>query len=88
MNENDRHILMKFIARLDEDVEGLQFSPPEGEIREQLERLFAGNCSEEDKTLICDALRGHPEWIQWIADRVKAQRASNSAAKTEMPEDD
>lgn len=40
-------------------------------------RLFAGDCSDEDKTVICEALRDRPEWIHRVVDRVKAGRASN-----------
>lgn len=77
MNENDRQILMRFMERLEPDVEGREFAPPAGEMKERLENLLAGRCSETDRTALCEVLRGHPEWIQWVADRVKAARSGD-----------
>jgi hypothetical protein len=39
-----------------------------------LNKLLSGKLSAEEKRETCDLLRNEPEWVGWMADRVKARR--------------
>jgi hypothetical protein len=55
------------------EVEGHSSNPP-SEVEIVLNKLLSGKLSAEEKRETCDLLRNEPEWVGWMADRVKARR--------------
>jgi hypothetical protein len=75
MNDNDLQVVLQFLAQLEPEVAGHGCAPPPAELKERLECLMTGGCSDDDKAILCEAVRDHPGWIQWMAERVKERRA-------------
>lgn len=78
MNSNDLQAVMEFLASVQPEVSGRSYALPAGALKERLERLATGGDSDQDKAALCEEVRGHPEWIQWLAQRIKERRIDPS----------
>jgi hypothetical protein len=68
-------ILLKFLDRFDDEVQGREMTEPDGEARVRLERLARGTLPEREQDEVFALLDRKPEWIGWLARAVKALRA-------------
>ncbi len=66
--------VVRFLERAEAEVAGRGDLLPASDLRQQIERMVSGECSEEEKEQICEAVRDHPEWVKWMAEKVKAKR--------------
>ncbi len=67
-------ILLKFLERFDEEVQGRELSEPEGAAKTKLERLARGTLPDREQPEVFALLDRNPEWIGWLAQEVKALR--------------
>jgi anti-sigma factor RsiW len=49
----------------------------ESDLQERLERFADGLCDEQEREEICEALRGDPALVRWVAERVKQRRKAS-----------
>ncbi len=77
---NEFKTLMDFLEQVEPEVVGHAVQePPPLELRERLERFVAGNCVKTEIDAICILLRAEPQWVDWVADRVREQRRQEGA---------
>jgi hypothetical protein len=67
-------ILLKFLDRFDEEVQGRELSEPTEDAKIKLQRFARGTLSEEDQTEVFVLLDRNPEWTAWLAKEVKGLR--------------
>ncbi len=67
-------ILLKFLERFDEEVQGRELSEPDGEAKTKLECLARGTLPDREQPEVFALLDRNPEWIGWLAQEVKALR--------------
>ena len=70
-------ILLKFLERFDDEVQGREFSEPTEDTKIKLRDFARGTLSENDQTEIFVLLDGHPEWTAWLANEVKGLRQAS-----------
>lgn len=58
------------------EVEGHSANPPE-EMAVVLNKLLSGQLSTEEKRDTCDLLRNEPEWVGWMASKIKERRGES-----------
>lgn len=82
MEDEDLQVLIEFLSRWQPDVLGRSgLSTPHTEDAARLLRFASGQCSDEERMIVCSQLRLHPAWLRWLADRVKAsQRVAKSGS--------
>ena len=68
--------IFQLIENIDREVQGRSSQPP-GDVEMLLGKFVSGDLSPDEKKGACDVLRNEPEWMNWMADRVKALRAVN-----------
>jgi hypothetical protein len=68
-------ILLKFLERFDDEVQGRELSEPAEETKIKLKRLARGTLTEKEQTEIFILLDHHPDWTAWLAKEVKGLRA-------------
>ena len=69
-------VLLKFLERFDDEVQGRELSEPAEEAKEKLLRFARGSLPEKEQTEVFILLDRHPEWTAWLAKEVKGLRAS------------
>jgi hypothetical protein len=69
-------ILLKFLERFDDEVQGREQSEPAEETKIKLQRFARGALTEQEQTEIFILLDGHPDWTAWLAKEVKGLRES------------
>jgi hypothetical protein len=70
-------ILLKFLERFDDEVQGRELSEPADETKIKLQRFARGTLTEQEQTEIFILLDRHPDWTAWLAKEVKGLRASS-----------
>jgi hypothetical protein len=70
-------ILLKFLERFDDEVQGREVSEPTEDTKLKLRDLARGTLSESDQTEIFVLLDRHPEWTAWLANEVKGLRQAS-----------
>jgi hypothetical protein len=70
-------ILLKFLERFDDEVQGRELSEPAPEAKAKLQQLARGTLPEKDQELVFAQLDQHPDWIRWLATEVKTLRATS-----------
>jgi hypothetical protein len=70
------HVLLKFLERFDDEVQGRELSEPAEEAKDKLQRFARGTLPEKEQTEVFILLDHHPEWTAWLAKEVKGLRAS------------
>jgi hypothetical protein len=70
-------ILLKFLERFDDEVQGRELSEPAEETKNKLQRFARGTLTEDEQTEIFILLDRHPDWTAWLAKEVKGLRASS-----------
>jgi len=68
-------ILLKFLDRFDDEVEGRVLSEPAEETKTKLQRFARGTLSAEEQTEVFVLLDRNPEWTAWLAKEVKGLRS-------------
>ncbi len=69
------HILLKFLERFDDEVQGRELSEPGEDTKIKLQRFARGTLTDEEQTEIFILLDRHPDWTAWLAKEVKQLRA-------------
>jgi hypothetical protein len=69
-------ILLKFLERFDDEVQGRELSEPAEETKVKLQRFARGTLSQEEQTEVFVLLDRNPEWTAWLAKEVKGLRAN------------
>ena len=67
-------ILLKFLERFDDEVQGREISEPSEDAKTRLQRFARGTLPEDEQTEVFDLLDRHPEWTAWLAKEVKGLR--------------
>jgi hypothetical protein len=67
-------ILMKFLERFEDEVQGRELSEPSEDAKTRLERFARGKLPEDEQTELLVLLDRHPEWTAWLAKEVKGLR--------------
>jgi hypothetical protein len=70
-------ILLKFLERFDDEVQGRELSEPADDAKVKLQRFARGTLSEDEQTEIFVLLDRNPEWTAWLAKEVKAMRSGS-----------
>ena len=73
MKPNDIGVLFAFLGKFGPDAAGHETGHPQVEVA-LLERFSEGKCNARERQNVCDMLRLHPDWLRWLADRVKRKR--------------
>lgn len=68
-------ILLKFLDRFDDEVQGRELSEPAENTKVKLQRLARGTLSEEEQTEVFVLLDRNPDWTAWLAKEVKGMRS-------------
>jgi hypothetical protein len=69
-------ILLKFLERFDDEVQGRGLSEPPEDAKVRLQRFARGTLPEDEQTEVLVLLDLHPEWTAWLATEVKGLRGS------------
>jgi hypothetical protein len=69
-------ILLKFLERFDDEVQGRELSEPADEAKDKLQRFARGTLPEKEQTEVLILLDRHPDWTAWLAKEVKGLRIS------------
>jgi hypothetical protein len=67
-------VLLKFLDRFDDEVQGREKSEPAGETKVKLRRFARGTLPEPEQPEVFALLDRNPEWAAWLAEEVKGQR--------------
>jgi hypothetical protein len=67
-------ILLKFLERFDDEVQGRVLSEPAEETKIKLQHFAQGTLSEKEQTEVFVLLDRNPEWTAWLANQVKDMR--------------
>jgi hypothetical protein len=70
-------ILLKFLERFDDEVQGRELSEPPEDAKVRLQRFARGTLSEDEQTEVLVLLDRHPEWTAWLATEVKGLRGGS-----------
>jgi hypothetical protein len=68
-------ILLKFLERFDDEVQGRELTEPAEETKIRLRNFARGTLPEKEQTEIFILLDRHPDWTAWLAKEVKGLRA-------------
>lgn len=69
-------ILLKFLDRFDDEVEGRELSEPSEETKVKLQRFARGTLSQQEQTEVFVLLDRNPKWTAWVAKEVKEFRSA------------
>ena len=72
-------VLLKFLERFDDEVQGREMSEPDGDARVKLNSFARGTLPERDQREMFALLDRNPEWIGWLAREVKGLRVEERA---------
>jgi hypothetical protein len=67
-------ILLKFLERFDDEVQGRELTEPAEETKIKLREFARGTLPEKEQTEIFVLLDRNPEWTAWLAKEVKGLR--------------
>ena len=67
-------ILLKFLDRFDDEVQGRELAEPAEDTKLKLRDFARGTLSQKDQTDVFVLLDKNPEWTAWLANEVKGQR--------------
>ena len=67
-------ILLKFLERFDDEVQGREISEPSEDTKIRLQRFARGTLPEDEQDEVFVLLDRHPEWTAWLAKEVKGLR--------------
>jgi hypothetical protein len=70
-------ILLKFLERFDDEVQGREVSEPPEDAKIRLHRFARGTLPEDEQTEVLVLLDRHPEWTAWLATEVKGRRGGS-----------
>ena len=68
-------VLLKFLERFDDEVQGREVSEPAEETKIMLKRFAQGTLPEKEQTEVFVLLDRNPQWTAWLAKEVKGLRA-------------
>lgn len=71
-------ILLKFLERFDDEVQGRELSEPAGDVKTKLQRFARGALPQPEQTEVFGLLDQHPEWTAWLAKEVKGLRSEEA----------
>jgi hypothetical protein len=69
-------ILLKFLERFDDEVQGRELSEPAEDTKVKLRNFARGTLPEEQQTEVFVLLDRNPEWTAWLAKEVKGLRGA------------
>lgn len=67
-------ILLKFLERFDDEVQGREMLEPADDAKVKLQRFARGTLTETEQTEVFVLLDRNPEWTAWLAKEVKGLR--------------
>ncbi len=70
--------VFRFLARTGLEVEGRTLETPPLEVQEKLRRFAHGRGTPEERASICDLLRTRPDWLKWMVEIVRQNRAASA----------
>ena len=70
-------ILLKFLERFDDEVQGRELSEPGEETKIKLRNFARGTLPEKEQTEVFVLLDKNPEWTAWLAGEVKGLRGTH-----------
>jgi hypothetical protein len=70
-------ILLKFLDRYGDEVQGREVSDPTGEAKRKFERLARGTLPEHEQAEVFAMLDREPRWVAWLAREVKSLRGND-----------
>jgi hypothetical protein len=70
-------ILLKFLERFDDEVQGRELSEPAEDTKIKLRDFAQGTLPAKDQTEIFVLLDRNPEWTAWLAKEVKGLRPAS-----------
>lgn len=65
--------IFEFLGNCDQEVQGRSQKPP-AEIEAELMKLIGGDLSGEERLRAFELLRDEPQWIAWLAGKIKERR--------------
>ncbi len=69
--------LLRLLESLDGEVRGRESRQPPQEVETLLEKLLSGQLTgESEREEVFELLRREPDWLAWLAGRIKSRRAS------------
>ena len=68
-------ILLKFLERFDDEVQGRELSEPAEETKIKLRNFARGTLPEQEQTEVFVLLDRNPDWTAWLAREVKGLRS-------------
>jgi len=72
---NSFELLVEFLRRFDDEVEGRALTEPPEPVQRQLQALARGEVSEADRRELMRQLSANPDWVARLAAEVQALRA-------------
>jgi len=76
---NQFEILVDFLRRCGDEVEGRALTEPSEEVQKQLRALARGEVVAADRRELMLQLSGHPDWVERLALEVRALRPGRPA---------
>ena len=70
-------ILLKFLERFDDEVQGRELLEPAQETKDKLQRFARGTLTDQEQTEMFILLDRHPDWTAWLAKEVRGLRQSS-----------
>ena len=74
---NQFELLVEFLRRYGDEVEGRALAEPSEEVRKQLQALARGEVPETERRELMRQLSTHPDWVERLALEVRALRSGN-----------
>ena len=68
-------ILMKFLERFDDEVQGRELAEPSEDTKIKLRDFARGTLPAKEQTEVFVLLDKNPEWTGWLANEVKGLRS-------------
>ena len=77
--QNPFEQIIQFLGHFEEEVQGRDAVRPEGELRNRLDRFARGDCSESERSELCQLVMQRPELVGYLAQSVKQLRGATGA---------
>ena len=74
---NPFELLVEFLRRYGDEVEGRALTEPSAEVLKQLQALARGEVPEAERRELMRQLSAHPNWVERLALEVRALRSGN-----------
>lgn len=72
--------IIQFLGHFDAEVQGREAIRPDPELRRRLDRFAKGECSEAERSELCQLAMRQPELVSYLAESVKQLRDGAAAS--------